>query len=327
MTTVDEDKKQIINTMNADLEFAKDLRKLSNETLAFLRDNFILFANNHMTNDEEQQYILDKVPGKKERDNLKKLIDDIKGTSLEKDEYLIQLVNQAGSNYKTSISAYIEALITVLVAKQMAKTNNLSVEYAEKDEKSNINYLTKKGGDFQGKKIRNLYPVYSDVEDDNHNIPAEQNYTATVAAITLMSNAVRGEIRKGSDKDGFIQFVGSAMVAMPIVSKRDVGHVHGNRTVEFNLSGGLSRLESTYLRNYRTATAKAHTLFKYNLGKYFNIKYGMIINELGACKYCMQNIGIILGLEDAVSRVPQHYNCRCEVKLVNKDGETSFIDM
>lgn len=325
--TNDDEKKYINDVINTDIDLAKAVNKLSQSTLEKLRISLIDLVGDDLKNADDDGaipvYFLDKVPGKKQAQVIKRLFDnfdvddDIMGS-----EAVQQVIDAAVNSYKTSNSAAITAVVFLAMANHMQNTNILMENSAKKDSDMAINHLTGDNGQFNGNRsIVSLYPSFISSTDSNGNLVPDINYASTFNAATGIANAVRGELYKGATSSEFTTFLTAGAIQLAIISKndkttRDYKVKNGN-----NIAGWLSRVDSDSLRTYRTITAMCHSQFKKNIADMYKIKEATIINEMDPCKFCINNINRTFSVDDAVSRVPSHYNCRCEVRLINKSGE------
>ena len=329
MTNSDEknETKYIQNVLNADVALAKELNKLSQSTLEKLRISLIDLIGDDLGNDNEADnipiYVLDKVPGKKQASVIKRLYEDIDlDESVMGSDNVSMVMDAAVNSYKSSNSAAITAAVFLIMVSHMQDSNRIMQKSGNYDQIMAINHLIGKGGQFENDKaIKGLYQKFDNATDDNGNTVPEINYTSTFNAASGIANSVKGKLRMGITSDQFTAFLTAGVIQLAIISKndkttRDYKVKNGN-----NPTGWLSRLDSDNIRTYRTLTAMCHSQLKKNIADLYKIKEATIINEMDPCKFCIDNINRIFSVDDAVSRVPRHYNCRCEVRLVNKSGE------
>ncbi|QHJ83585.1 MAG: hypothetical protein [Caudoviricetes sp.] len=320
----------IQDVLNNDIELSKSLNKLSKSTLDKLRIALADLLEDDLGNSigTIPVYFLDKLPGKKQAEIINRLYEDIEADKDMMGSHEVQLgLDTSLNSYKSSNSAAITVAVFLVLLGHMKDSNRIMQKSGKSDREMAISHLIDKGGQFDGNKlIAGIAPDFAKTADANGNTVSEINYNATVNASNGIANAVKGKIRTGVNRDDMAVFLNSGNVQPAIVSKDDKVTRDYKVKNENNPTGWLSRLDSDNIRTYRTMTALAHSLYKKEIAKALKIKQATIINETDPCKFCVENIGRIFTVDEATSRVPSHYNCRCEVRLVNEYGEITDDD-
>lgn len=316
--------------LNNDVALSKELNKLSQSTLDQLRFTIMDLLNDGDKTSDGQipTYILDKLPNKRQQEVIKSLYESIEVDESLMGSEMVKLGLDTSSNgYKSSNSAAITVGVFLVLVAHMQSTNRLVQKFSKADEDLAVEHMVGSAGQFAGnKQVKSLSPSLENVTDKNGNTVQEINYNATVSAANGIANAVKGQVRVGVSRDEMSDFLSGGNVQPAIVSKDDKVARSYKVKNENNPAGWLSRLDSDNIRTYRTMTALAHSLYKKEMARLLKIKQATIINETDPCKFCVENIGRIFTVDEATSRVPSHYNCRCEVRLVNEYGEVTDDD-
>lgn len=323
MTKVDEDKQHIIETMNRDKDFADEIKQLSEVAIKKLAVILNDFANRKSEDDILKSYVLNQLPDAKDKKILNDLINEFDGNESSE---VISMVNGAGQSYKTSISAYLLSVITVIAAGLLSKTNETAVKYDKAEQNGEIQHLTGKNGDLNGiltpKKAKELVVPIADVSDDENGSLETSNYQSTTQLIGSTYSKIVDKVKQEPTTSQFMAIITTASLLNVIVSKKDVANAGSKRVISSNINGDFDKYNSRVVRIYRTLSARIDSEFKRIVAIKYKIKEAIIVNELGACKHCMENIGRVYDYNSACDMVPQHYCCRCEVKLlIYKNGE------
>lgn len=335
MSTIKEDKQHVIETMQRDQDLSNEMAKNSDTALSVLVRELQSFAESNAVGGSQykmlQPLLLNKQPNRAQANQIKRLIAEIKLNGNADDDYIKQIANTAGTNYKISNEAYVSSLIGAVMALKLQKDNVAQAKYVSEDTEAEVNYITGENGDLSGKPkaaVSKEMPSYVTTTDEKGNTLLSNNHFAAVSAVSMMSTAVNSKIRQGITLDEFAKFLNGANIKAATVSKHDAAAHTGKKTpIQYDLSGGLQRYDADLIRNYRTTSAIMHSQFKGNLADKYGFKKATIINELGACAYCTTHIGFVYDVADAIQMVPQHNSCRCEVKLIGDGIDTSDLDL
>lgn len=332
MATVKQDKKHIADTLENDQKLANEIKSLSDGALKELSSYLDDWAERN-TNVKGVIFplSLNKLPSQEDANTIKKIISEINLADDDDAIYIKQMVNNSGNNYKISRQSYIEALITIIMAKHLHAVNKVQKTYINQDIDNDANYLVGKNGDFEklAKKqdIVKLMPEYQSITDEKGNNLLNMNYTSVVGAVSVMTAATIGKVRQGVALNDFKAYANNIDVVAAKVSVHDVmAHGMSSKALGYDLSGGFQRADVALVRNYRTISAYMHSQFRYKLAKYFKITQATIINEMDPCKICVPYVGQIYDVPTATEIVPVHVQCRCEVKLLTNNSDISDID-
>lgn len=320
MTKVDEDKKHIIETMDRDIKLADEVKELSSSALKKLSFYLTDFANRKSNGDVLNALLLNQVPDKKDKKIISDLVSEFDNYD---DDEAIAMVNGAGSSYKTSNKAFLLSLITVVVAKLLSDTNKTVKKYDEIENKAEVNYLFSDNGDLKGvvnyKKAKAMFKGAYEQTDDGLGSLSSSNYQAATFLISSTYVAAVNQIKKSQKIGDFINTIGGTGLLDVIVNKNDVNKTK-TRLINKNVSGLFDKYDASVVRNYRTFSAKADSEFKRYIAMKYMIKQAIIVNELGPCINCLKYIGSVYSYDTACDLIPQHYCCRCEVKLLTSNN-------
>lgn len=331
MSTVEEDKKHIIKTMNRDEQLAKDIAKLSDNALKVLSAVLSDFANNNNEDGEIDASVLSELPSKNDRETLKSIVDDIDVNKNDVDFIEVSnLINGAGKNYKSNKNAYLLSVVTIVFAGLMHKVNNKSAEVSKNEQDAEIAYLTNSNGDLHNiatqKEVNKLNDDIVDIVDEENGSLITNNYKATVDTINNVHTKLINSINQGIAIGAFIGLISMAKVKQATVNTGDIKAKVAKTMIDNNLNGDMQRIDSKFIRNYRTMSAKLDSELKKRIADKYNIKKAIIVNELAPCKYCIEQLNRVYDVEQATAMVPQHPSCRCEVKLLVTKDEVEEYD-
>lgn len=332
MATIKQDEKHIADTLENDQKLANEIKSLSDGALKELSS----YLNDWAERNTNVKGIilplsLNKLPSQEDANTIKKIIGEINVADDDDVIYIKQMVNNAGSNYKISRQSYIEALITIIMAKHLHAVNKIQKTYINQDIQSDAKYLTQGNGDLKNvaknQSIDKFIPEYQSITDEKGNNLLNMNYTSVVGAVSVMTAATIGKVRQGVALNDFKVYANNIDVVAAKVSMHDVmAHGMGSKALGYDLSGGFQRADVALVRNYRTISAYMHSQFRYKLANYFKITQATIINEMNPCKICVPYVGRIYDVATATAIVPLHVQCRCDVKLITDNSDISDID-
>lgn len=322
MNTIEDDKKHIQETVNRDIELANKIKQLSDSSLNELSNILSKLINKNSHDGNIDMLMLSKLPNNKDRQVIVDIVDEIQDVS---DENVYNLINGAGKNFKKSYSAYILALITVSYASLLNNVNNLQIDYAKKENNSEFDYLIDNKDD---KKAAQLVkePQFKLIDDDREDLLGN-NYYSTTQSINATFADVVSTIKKHDTVSNFYAVLGTTMVAKSIINTGDANHTHIKRPIPKTVDGEYTRLNASYMRNYRTATAVWDSELKRTLAKYWHINQAIIVNENLPCDLCRSKINVLMSVDSATAYVPIHPSCRCEVRLMSNEEANGFDDV
>lgn len=322
MNTIADDRNHIQETVDRDIDLSNKIKKLSEASLNELTNILSKLMNSNSSDGKIDPLMLSKLPNNKDRQVIVDIVDEIQDVS---DENVYNLINGAGKNFKKSYSAYILALITVSYASLLNNTNNLQIDYAKQENNSEFDYLIDNKED---KKAAQLVkePQFKLIDDDREDLLGN-NFYATQQAINTTFAKVSSSVKKSDKLTEFYAILGISSVAKAIINTGDANHTHIKRPIPKTINGDYSRLNASYMRNYRTATAVWDSNLKRTLAKYWHIDQAIIVNENLPCDLCRTKINVLMSVESATAYVPLHPSCRCEVRLMSNEEANGFDDV
>lgn len=325
MTTIKQDEQHIIETMNRDIELAKQIRKLSKSALLELSMYLNDFFAQNSENGEIDSFVLGYVPTTPQVRKIKDLISDFDDEEVPHYSEMQNLVDMLAKTYRKDNGAYLQAVIGLILMKLLRDVTNLQGRTAVDEEKSEVKYLFGNGGQFENKMTQReaigLPPNNTRNIDDGNGTLDSINYYNTVDVINKIHKRVTDTVKQDATQQEFTAMIGAMAIKQAVVSKEDVAHTHAKRVISQDVTGDIERLGANYMRAYRTASAEWDSALKYAIAKQFKIKTAIIVNEMLPCDLCKTRINREMDVEIAVSYVPQHPSCRCEVRLIDGNGD------
>ena len=325
MTTIKQDEQHIIETMNRDIELAKQIRKLSKSALLELSVYLNDFFAQNSENGEIDGFVLGYVPTKQQIRKIGDLISEFDDDEVPHYSEMHNLVDTLAKTYRKDNGTYLQAVIGLVLMKLLRDVTNLQGRTAVDEEKSEVKYLFGNGGQFENKMTQreaiDLPPNNTRNIDDGNGTIDSINYYNTVDVINKIHKRVTDTVKQDATQQEFVAMIGAMAIKQAVVSKEDVAHTHAKRVISRDVTGDFERLGANYMRAYRTASAEWDSALKYAIAKQFKIKTAIIVNELLPCDLCRKRINREMDVEIAVSYVPQHPSCRCEVRLVDGNGD------
>lgn len=325
MTTIKQDEHHIIETMNRDVELAKQIRKLSKSALLELSVYLNDFFAQNSENVEIDGIVLGYVPTKQQIRKIGDLISEFDDEDVPHYSEMDTLVDMLKETYRKNNGAYLQAVIGLVLMKLLRDVTNLQGRAAGEEEKTEVKYLFGNGGQFENKMTQheaiNLPPKDTRNIDNGNGTLDSINYYNTVDVINHIHKRVTDTIKQDATQQEFTAMIGAMAIKQAVVSKEDVAHTHAKRVISQDVTGDFERLGADYMRAYRTASAEWDSALKYAIAKQLKIKTAIIINEMLPCNLCLTRINREMDVEIAVSYVPQHPSCRCEVRLIDGNGD------
>lgn len=325
MTTIKQDEQHIIETMNRDIDLAKGVRKISKAALTelsvYLND---LFAQNS-ENGQIDSLVLGYMPTRQQILKINDLISEFDGNEAPHYSEMANYVDMLKQTYKKDNGAYLQAVIGLILMKLLHDVSNLQAQTADVEEKSEVKYLFGHGGQFENKMTqRDALDLPQNgtryIENGNGTLDSV-NYYNTVDTANKIHKRVTDTIKQDATQQEFTTMIGAMAIKQAVVNKEDVAHTHAKRVIGQDVTGDFERLGANYMRAYRTASAEWDSALKYAIAKQFKIKTAIIVNEMLPCNLCLTRINREMDVEIAVSYVPQHPSCRCEVRLIDGNGD------
>ena len=321
------DEKHVIELVESDKKLSDKVKTISQESLKVLKGALTKFAINHEQGGIIPSRVLSEIPSKKDKAIIEELIQVAEFESGSESEMMVQ---GAANTWKSNNAAFIMAVVTIVIADLLSKTSDEQDNTDTEQRRALVHHMFGKEGYLHGKMtedeaLKQIQPANEFVTEDGKMLDSA-NYQYATWLIGGIYGHVVSTIKQNPTSSQFHSEMGVDDVQGAIVSDGDALDAK-KRHASDGITGFVDLYNMKTMMLFRTVSAQAHSEGTRSIGTILRFKYAIIINEYGACKLCQQYLDRVMTVEAACDMIPQHYCCRCQVKIMYRHTLTDDEDV